>query len=436
MTDTGIKTYPPSGTRDFFPENMLFRNWLIDMWDSVAQQNAFKEYDAPVLEHADLWTKKTGGTDILNEMYAFTMDGINLTLRPEITPQLARMMLSYLPTQVLPVKLYSTPQCWRYETVSKGRRREFYQWNVDIFGGTPVKSEVEIFNVIVTFLKNIGLTSNDVVIRVANRQILEKVLLKRGVSSENILPAFLIIDKMEKLSKEEFSKELREKINMSDEDIETIYQLTTVKTTDELKKFLGEDDVTCKQMETIFKYCEELGFGDWLQLDLSIVRGLAYYTGVVFEGFFKNSELKRAILGGGTYDDMMESYGYSERVSGIGFGLGDVVIFEVLKELDRLPDLKLNMDYVIIPFDDSLYVDACKIANMLRNKNKTVDVYSKPGKRSNAFSYADRKNAQYVIFVAPTEWKNKQIVVKDLRMGTDKSVKQITVDLDQYVLNI
>lgn len=437
MTSKIIKTFPPSGTRDFFPEDMLFRNWLFDVWKTISQQYGFKEYDLPIVEHSDLWTIKTGGTDILNEMFAFEKDGIKLTLRPEITPQLARMNLTYLPTQIFPVKLFSIPQCYRHETVSKGRKREFYQWNVDIFGRTPIKSEVDIFSVIVAFFKKIGLTSNDVVIRVSNRQILEKVLLNRKVTPENISSAFITIDKIEKLSKEDFGEELK-KINMSDEDVEIIYKFIEVKTIDGLREFLPKNDSTLKQMETIFHYCQELGLAEWLQLDLSIVRGLAYYTGIVFEGFFKNKngELKRAILGGGSYDDMMESYGYSDKVSGIGYGLGDVVIYEVLKELDRLPNLKLSIDYIIIPFNESFYIDACKIANMLRMKNKTVEVYDKPGKRTLAYSYADRKNAQYVIFVAPTEWKNNQIVVKDLRENNLANNKQITIDLDEYINNI
>ncbi len=144
---------------------MLFHNWLIGKWKSISLKFGFNEYDSPILEHSDLWVHKAGGnTDILNEMFAFSMKDTKLTLRPEMTPSLARMMLNYLPSQVLPVKLFSVPQCWRNEDVSRGRKREFYQWNIDIFGGTKVKSEIELFSILIDFFKSIGLTSNRLLI--------------------------------------------------------------------------------------------------------------------------------------------------------------------------------------------------------------------------------------------------------------------------------
>lgn len=427
-----IKYFPPSGTRDFLPQDMLFRNWLMDKWKQTSLKFGCQEYDTPVVEHSDLWTFKTGNADILKEMFTFETSGVKLCLRPEMTPSLARIMLNYLPTAILPLKLFSVPQCWRNEDTSRGRKREFYQWNVDTFGGEAVKVELDILMIIIDFLKSIGLTSNDVVIRISNRMIIEKVLLNNNVTQDKIIDAFLIIDKIEKLSREELSELLKDNIGMEDKGIESIYNLVNVRTIQDLKNYLDENDETFKQIQQLYNYCDNLKLTEWLQLDLSIVRGLAYYTGFVFEGFFKNSTLKRAICGGGTYNKMMQDFGYNSQVSACGFGLGDVVIQEVLLELNRMPNLKLQLDYVIIPFNDDYYVPSCLVANKLREKDKTVDVYSKGGKRHHAFSYADRKNARYTVFIAPSEWSENKIVVKDL-LEKDVNKKQQTVNLDSYI---
>ncbi|ARF12516.1 histidyl-tRNA synthetase [Klosneuvirus KNV1] len=430
-----IKTFPPSGTRDFYPEDMVFRNWLFNHWKQVSREFGCLEYDAPIVEHAELWTLKSGGTDILNEMYSFEQDGIHLTLRPEITPSLSRMMMNYLPTAVLPLKLFSIPQCYRFENVSKGRKREFYQWNVDIFGAENVKSEIEIFMLIVAFLKRVGLTSNDVVIRISNRMILQKVLTKIGVADDKLLTAYNIIDKIEKLSREEISQMLKENVGIDDSCIDAIYKMISVNTIDGLIEYLGENDETYLEMKKIFEYAEKVGISEWILLDLKIVRGLNYYSGVVFECFTKQLDITRAILGGGVYSNMMESYGYSEHVNCIGFGLGDVVIETVIKELNLFPFENIGIEYVIIPFNDTFFCDACNIATRLREKGKMVDIYIKENKIRSAYSYADRKRADKVLMIAPSEWVNKQIVVKDLRT-TDPTKKQITVDLEQYLASL
>ena len=170
-------------------------------------------------------------------------------------------------------------------------------------------------------------------------------------------------------------------------------------------------------------------------MDLKIVRGLNYYSGVVFECFTKQLDITRAILGGGVYSNMMESYGYSEHVNCIGFGLGDVVIETVIKELNLFPFENIGIEYVIIPFNDTFFCDACNIATRLREKGKMVDIYIKENKIRSAYSYADRKRADKVLMIAPSEWVNKQIVVKDLRT-TDPTKKQITVDLEQYLASL
>lgn len=415
------------GTRDFFPNEMSLHNWLINHWKKISEIYGFQEYDAPIVESATLYTRK-GGDDILKEMFTIKDGTSIIALRPEMTPSVVRMVMQYLKSSITPIKWYSVPQCWRNETVTRGRRREFYQWNVDIFGAEYCKSDVEILAIIVHFFKEIGLTSNDIVIKVSNRMILQKFFGKFGVSDDKILIALNIVDKINKKTREEITEILVKEINLDLECINKLYELISVTDINKLNDYFDENDFI--DFFQFFDLIKAYEINDWIQFDVSIVRGLSYYTGIVFEAFFKNIDLKRAICGGGRYDNLLESYGYPEKVPCVGFGLGDVVIIEGLKELHKLPVLTNKCDYCIIPFKD-LYCEAIKIAQKLRYKGYRVDLYmSNDKKMKNAFSYADRINAEQVIFVAPDELTRNSVRIKHLR---DKSIDQKEVKLDDLL---
>lgn len=431
--DTQINLDGPAGTRDFFPEDMLVREWLFSKWGQVSQSFGFVQYDAPVLENAELYTRK-GGDDILNEMYAFTKDNVKLALRPEMTPSVSRMIMTRLPTDVRPFKWFSFPQCWRYENTTRGRKREHYQWNADIFGACPITSEIEVLTMIVTFFKSVGLTTNDVTIKVSNRMILQNILTSMGVVDELFPRACVIIDKLAKLEKEELTNMLKSEIGLSEENVEVIYKLCAVTNFEDMKNFLGETNETFLEMKQIFDIASKTGLSEWLTFDASVVRGLSYYTGMVFEGFFKNSTMKRAVCGGGRYDDLLEKYGYRERVPAIGFGFGDVVILEVLKELNLVPVLSNKSDYLVVPFDTTFYAEAVNISEKLRTKGYKVETYNsdlKKGRISDAYNYANKRNIRYVILIAPEEWKEDKICVKDME-ETDKTKKQLVVKISDF----
>lgn len=431
--NVNIPLFSVSGTRDFFPEEKLVQEWLFSKWKEASLLYGCQQYDAPILEHTSLWKRKAGD-DVTREMYSFkTRDGIEVCLRPEMTPSVSRMVIKRLHNDILPLKWFSIPQCWRYETTSKGRKREHYQWNVDIFGAKKVKSEGELFAIIVYFLKSIGLTSDDISLKVSNRMILQKVLEKNGVKGDDVIVAFNIIDKLNKWTREELSNMLKDKVNMTQEGIDTIFKLVTVKDVEDLTAFLDPKDDTVQELRKLFSLATAYGYREWLTFDVSIVRGLSYYTGTVFEGFFKNTELQRSVCGGGRYDNLLEKYGYHETVPAVGFGFGDVVILEVLKELDRLPKLKYQCDYCVISFNEELFPNASSISERLREKGKVTNLYMETDKRmKNAFSYADRTGAKNVIFVAPEEMQRNEIVIKNLR-ETDKSKKQITIGIDEFI---
>jgi histidyl-tRNA synthetase len=428
-----INTFPPSGTRDFFPKNLKNRLWLFDIWTKISKSYGYEQYDAPVVEYAELYTRK-GGDDILNEMYKIQLGEISLALRPEMTPSLVRMIMQiYHTNPYKPIKWFSIPQCWRYETTIRGRKREHYQWNIDILGADSVKYEIELFLILVRFFRMVGLTQNDVAIHVSNRKILQKVLEQLGIPDELFEKACIIIDKIGKLTPEEFTTRMIEEIGMNLDGVIVIQKLVEIKTVEELYEFVPENDECLVETQALFNLAELVGIKPWLEFDVGIVRGLSYYTGLVFEGFFKNSEIKRAVCGGGRYDNLMQTYGYNEKIPAIGFGFGDVVILDVLEEMELLPQFDSDVEYVVVPFNDGLYPASIMVAEALREKNKSVLVYSRGGKRTNAFNYADRVGAKFVIFVAPDEWlQDESIVVKNLR-EEDKNKKQIVVRLQDYV---
>ena len=435
-TNLSVSVYPPSGTRDFFPEDMQVRNWLFNIWSDVSKQFNYQQYDAPVLEHSSLYTVKRGNDDILSEMYSFEKDGVKLCLRPEMTPSLARMIMQILPSSMLPIKWFSIPQCWRYESTTRGRKREHYQWNVDMFGTENVKSETEILQIIVAFLKKINLTTNDIVIRISNRKLLQKVLYNFGITEdEKFMKACNVFDKLAKLEKNDIRSMFKETVGLTDEQIEKILTFSEIKSFDELVQlnYLDKDDLVLNEMKNIFLNAKKLGFEDWLQFDVSVIRGLSYYTGIVFEAYSKSTEMKRAILGGGAYDNLLTTYNYPTPVPAIGFGCGDVVI---LKELNKLPSFEVKTDYVIIPFNDEFFADSCLVADKLREKGKTVEVYIKKSKMNVAFSYADRIKANCAILLAPDEWSKGLIVVKNLRTNIESNEKQKTVDLNEYLSSV
>lgn len=431
-----ISLDPPAGTRDFTPKEMRLRNWLFDTWKKISNQFNFQEYDAPLVEYQDLYTRK-GGDDIIKEMFAFELNGQKLTLRPEMTPSVTRMIMKHYKTEPAPHKWFSIPQCWRNEDIKSVRKREHYQWNCDVFGAEKITSEIEMFCVIVSFFKAVGLTPNEVCLRVSNRMILQKVLNRMGVSDEMFTPACILIDKLAKMSRDDMTIKLCSEIGLTEEQVNDIYALCDIKDVNLISKFLGETDETFLEMQQIFKLANQCGIAEWLQFDASIVRGLSYYSGLVFEGFCKGlPNLQKSMCGGGRYDNLVSGYGYPEKVPAIGFGFGDVVITEVLRELGKLPDLTAGAKYMVIPFNMGLFGDAVNVSNEIRAKGFDVEIYTKNTRVKNAFDYADRKGIEQVVLIAPDEWANKMVVVKNLRLAKDDPNKEMKLSLDDFLMKL
>ena len=471
-----------SGTRDFFPEEFRLQTWLFEKFRKCGLRAGFEEYDAPVLERQELYKRKAG-EEITQQMYSFVdKDGVEVTLRPEMTPTLARMVLSRGASMILPLKWFSIPQCWRFEATQRGRKREHYQWNMDIIGCKEITAEVELLSAAVEFFKSCGITSADVGIKVNSRKVMQSMLTINDVPDEIFAPTCVILDKLDKIGAEAVVKELTETLGLPRETAENVVKTLSCKTVEELEEMAREaievssggddgdntnsntkavDDSSIRELKELFKLAEEYGFGDWLQFDASVVRGLAYYTGVVFEAFDKAGEL-RAIAGGGRYDKLLSLYGATTPVPACGFGFGDCVIVELLKEKKLLPNVQKRVDFCVCAYNKDMQGKAMKAAGLLRqntsppaseNSNKNggdrnnsdegendqkrlvvVDVLLEPKKKvAQTFDYANRIGARYVVFVAPSEWENGSVRIKDLRAeeyAEEDEDKQVDVKLE------
>ncbi|CAN6223318.1 unnamed protein product [Urochloa humidicola] len=417
--DGVVDVNPPRGTRDFPPEDMRLRTWLFDQFREVSRLMAFEEVDFPVLESEALFIRKAG-EEITQQLYNFEdKGGRRVVLRPEITPSLARLVIKQGKSVSLPLKWFTIGQCWRYERMTRGRRREHYQWNMDIFGVPKVRAEAELLQAIVLLFQRLGITSSDVGIRVSSRKVLQAVLNMYSVPEHLFAEVCVIVDKLGKLTREEIEKELMS-TGLSSEAVQGIIEVLSLKSLSKLEEVLGSGVEAVADLKKLFSFAEQYGYADWICFDASVVRGLAYYTGIVFEAFDREGKL-RAICGGGRYDRLLSTFG-SEDIPACGFGFGDAVIVELLKEKDLLPDMSRQIDDIVFPLDEVLEGPASSIASSLRKKGRAVDLVE--DKRLKwVFKHAERINASRLILVGNSEWERGMVRVKILSTREEFEVK-------------
>lgn len=409
-----IDLQPPKGTRDFPPEEMRVRNWLFGHFRQVAKAFGFDEFDAPVLESEELFTRKAG-EEITQQLYNFVDKGHRkVALRPELTPSFARLILQQGKSLALPAKWFAVGQCWRYERMTRGRRREHYQWNMDIVGVEGVEAEAELLAAITTFFKRLGITSKDVGIKVSSRKVLQAVLNRFDVPAEDFAPVCVVVDKIEKLPREKIVEELGA-LSVAEDAIDGILNAMEMRKISDLEKLLGADSDAVADLKSLFQQAESYGYADWLVFDASVVRGLSYYTGIVFEGFDRNGEL-RAICGGGRYDKLLGALGGQDQPM-VGFGFGDAVIMELVNDKGLLPEsLKTgSVDDLVYPMSAELRGQAITIATQLRASGRSVDLVLDNDKKPKwAFKRAERAGAKRVVLLGEKEWEQGLVRVKDL----------------------
>jgi histidyl-tRNA synthetase len=407
-----LSLQPVKGTRDFYPAEMRLRNWLFGIWRETARQFGFEEYDACVLEHEELYVRKAGD-EITEQLYNFDdKSGRKLALRPEMTPSLARLLLARKNALTFPLRWFSIPQCFRYERMTRGRKREHFQWNLDVVGQADLVAEVEVLSALILALERMGLSAQDVRVHVNDRRLVGAVLTHLGVPEERHLPVMVAMDKRDKISPEALAALLTEH-GLSARQIADLAAFLAMGSLADVRAALGNVPAVAS-LERLFTLLGQLGLGAYARFDIAVVRGLSYYTGTVFEVRDTGANL-RAICGGGRYDSLLSAFG-GDPVPAIGFGFGDVVILELLADLGRLPQLAPSVDYLVIPFSKAQFDQALQVAQGLRSHagryRCEVDFSGRKLKR--ALERADEVGARKAVLLMPDELAQGQVVLRDM----------------------
>ena len=366
------------GFRDFYPQEFAERAYIMGTWREVARRYAFVEYDGPPLEPLELYTRKSGD-EIVGQLYNFVdKGGRDVALRPEMTPTVARMVAARANALRKPVRWFSMPQLFRYERQQKGRLREHYQLNVDIFGAAEVAADAELVACAVDMMRAFGLTADDVVVRVSDRRLLQAYLESVGVPAQTVPEVYGVIDKLER-QPAEISVEKLAGLGTPSDAIERILSIGDVGFPEIAARLAGTSAGTVVQeFGEFLRYVPALLGTDaaWLRVDLSIVRGLAYYTGIVFELFDRSGEF-RAICGGGRYDTLLQSLGGAD-LPALGFGMGDVVLGELLRAKGIMRPAESRADYWVSAAEDVPLDMIMREAARLRGQGHAVEFALRP----------------------------------------------------------
>ena len=403
------------GFRDFYPTEFAQRAYIARIWRDVARRYAFVEYDGPPLEPLELYTRKSGD-EIVAQLYNFTdKGGREVALRPEMTPTLARMVAARANALRKPVRWFSLPQLFRYERQQKGRLREHFQLNVDIIGESGVTADAELLAVAIDIMREFGLSPDDVRARVSDRRLLRALLERLGVGDEQLPAVFGIIDKIERQPRE-VSVEKLSALGVSSESADSLFSLMDGLTLDALRARFGDTPAIAERiadLERYYTYLADLGVAEWVQLDLSIVRGLAYYTGIVFELFDARGEF-RAICGGGRYDNLLKSLGGVD-LPALGFGMGDVVLGELLRARG-LSDVPIGEpDFWVAAADDGDLRDVMLAATQLRRAGASVEYALRPQTLSKQRKAAFSAGATYFITVGADFAERGSVQVEEVQ---------------------
>jgi len=468
-----MKIPPVKGTRDFYPPDMAVRNWIIDGWKKVSVRNGFEEYDGPIFEYLKMFQIKSGD-EIVEQLFSLQdRGGRDLALRPEITPTLARMVNQRINSLPKPIKWFSVPRLFRAERPQKGRLREFFQWNIDIIGVDDVLADAEVIFCAVDYLREVGLSADDIVVKISSRKLLAALLEIIGIPEIGLEPLYTILDKRSKLSTEDFEELLADSLGQmikTEEELRRLHTLATKEKKlprDALKEIftigsaneymrkrvielmavesiehisdcfqLNETAIkSLDELQRLFELLDVMGVADFCVFDIGIVRGLAYYTGIVYEIYDKASEL-RAIGGGGRYDDLLNRFG-GPSIPATGFGIGDCVLGILLEEKGLLKPTSRELDYFVAFVQNvNFYDEHGNIKSTAEDEAVKLTMKLRSAKRTAGFSYKDNlskqlkeasdQNAKKCIIIGD-EFKDNQLAVKDMDSG-----EQELIELDKF----
>lgn len=400
------------GTRDFYPEDMAIRTWLYRTLRKVSESFGYQEYEGPFLESIQLYAAKSGEELVKEQSFVFPDRGGDLvTLRPELTPTLVRMIAQRQRQLVFPLRWWSFGPFWRYERPQKGRSREFFQWNVDLVGVDSPEADAELVAVIAAFFQQVGLTPKEVKILINNRRLLDAELTNLEVPPEQHPAVSRWIDRRDKMSGPEWDSNAKD-IGLSN------FQLSG------MKSLLENEDLWEKseELRRFFAALDSLGTREYAEFDLSIVRGLDYYTGTVFEAKASGG-IRRSILGGGRYDDLMAAVG-GDQLPGVGFAMGDIVISLVLEQHGCLPRGmgRSPASVLVTVFDSTTIYDSLSYTAELRQSGINVACYPQAVKLGKQFKFADRIGVKISVVLGPDEQRKDQVTIKNMITGIQQTV--------------
>jgi len=397
------------GFRDFYPEDLSLRNHIFATWRSVAGRYGFEEYDGPPLESLEMYTKKSGD-EIVQQLYTFRDKGDrDVALRPEMTPTLARMVAARAQALKKPIRWFSIPQLFRYERQQRGRLREHFQLNMDIIGEAGPLADAELMAAALDIMRAFGLGPKDVQLRISDRRVLRALLVGRGVTEAQLPSAFAVIDRSERVPKNVLEEMLKE-AGFGKRETENVFDVAALRGPDALKA-AGE---AAEPLGQAVQALEAMGLGEFVAIDLTIVRGLAYYTGIVFELFDAQKAL-RAIAGGGRYDGLLD-------LPALGFGMGDVVLGELLKERGVAPKASIELGAFLIAVSGDDLPVVLQLAHALRERGIAVEYGLRHAAVRKQLELAAARGAARAVIVGPEERAAGLAVVRDLRTSTEAKV--------------
>jgi len=402
------------GTREFYPEQMALRNFIYDKVRKASQAFGYQEYDGPFIEMIDLYAAKSGEELVKKQSFTFQDRGGDfVTLRPELTPSLARMIAAKQGELTFPVRWWSFGPFWRYEQPQKGRTREFFQWNIDMLGVNSPEADAELIAVAATFLRSINMDPTQATIFVNNRRLMDAEFDKLGITPDKRLEVSNMVDRRSKMEPAKWDQYVLDS---------GLSQMQL----DGLKSILANMDLwkQSDELTRLFAALKALGVSDYVKYDPNIMRGLLYYTGTVFEAFETSGSLKRAILGGGRYDNLLADVG-GQPLSGVGFAMGDVVMGIILQEKGLLPEyVPTSASVLVTIFDESLWMKSLELTSELRGAGLNVISYPEPVKLPKQFKYADKMKMKAALVLGPDEVEKGLVVVKNLVKGEQVQVQR------------
>jgi histidyl-tRNA synthetase len=415
------------GFRDFYPDELALRNYIFATWRDVARRYGFQEYDGPPLEPLDLYTDKSG-EEIVQQLYAFAdKGGRQVALRPEMTPTLARMVGAHAQALKKPIRWFSIPQLFRYERQQRGRLREHFQLNMDLIGEASPLADAELIAAAIDIMRAFGLGPADVQARVSDRRVLRTLLLDRGMTEAQLPTAFEAIDKSERVPKEAFA-EILAKAGIGKRETDAVFEIAALRGLKAVEQALGKVQGRADAGESLRQAVaalEAMGLGDFVAVDLTIVRGLAYYTGIVFE-LFDTSKKLRAICGGGRYDGLLQALGGID-LPALGFGMGDVVLAELLTERGTADQASTQLDAFLISVSAEDVAPMLQLAHQLRDLGIAVEYGLRPAAVRKQLELAAARGARRAVIVGPDERAAGEVVVRDLKAGTEQRVSVATL---------